>query len=186
MPVALEQVTLEHGVKPPQEPISKFGVVVHDEPQPNVGVGQFDESMLVCGVDAELWAMSRIRGVIACTDEPGDDLVNTWIGRWKPANTSLVRLDKYCITCTTLMISPCKWYLTRRSAAFDKPSQYDGKYNTGENNFVRRQQLKYFGHVTRHNGLEKTKRQGMVAGKRSRGKPRQKWEKNITDLRLVR
>ena len=36
--------------------------------------------------------------------------------------------------------------------------------------FVRRQKLKYFGHVTRHNGLEKTIMQGMVAGKRSRGK----------------
>ena len=50
---------------------------------------------------------------------------------------------------------------------------------------VRRQKLKYFGHVTSHNGLEKTIMQGMVAGKRSRGKPRQRWEKDIT-LRLVR
>ena len=48
-------------------------------------------------------------------------------------------------------------------------------------NFVRRQNLKYFGHVTRHNGLEKTIMQGMVAGKRSRGKPRQRCEKDITD-----
>ena len=31
------------------------------------------------------------------------------------------------------------------------------------------------------NGLEKTIMQGMVAGKRSRGKPRQRWEKDITD-----
>ena len=46
-------------------------------------------------------------------------------------------------------------------------------------NFVRRKKLKYFGHVTRHNGLEKTIMQGMVAGKRSRGKPRQRWEKDI-------
>ena len=46
--------------------------------------------------------------------------------------------------------------------------------------FVRRQKLKYFGHVTRHSGLEKTIMQGMVAGKRSLGKPRQRWEKDIT------
>ena len=45
-------------------------------------------------------------------------------------------------------------------------------------NFVRRQKLKYFGHVTRHNGLEKTIMQGMVAGKRSRGKPRQMGERH--------
>ena len=48
-------------------------------------------------------------------------------------------------------------------------------------NFVGPQKLKYFGHVTRHNGLEITIMQGMVAGKRSRGKPRQRWEKYITD-----
>ena len=40
----------------------------------------------------------------------------------------------------------------------------------------------YFGLVTRHNGLEKIIMQGMVAGKRSRGKPRQRWEKHITDI----
>ena len=57
-----------------------------------------------------------------------------------------------------------------------------------QHNFVRRQKLKYFGHFTRHDGLEKTIMQGMVAGKRSRGKTRQRWEKYITDrgLRLVR
>ena len=48
-------------------------------------------------------------------------------------------------------------------------------------NFVRRQKLKYFDRVTRHNRLDKTIMQGMVAGKRSRGKPRQSWEKYITD-----
>ena len=47
-------------------------------------------------------------------------------------------------------------------------------------NFVRLQKLKYFGQVTRHGGLEKTIMQGMVAGKRSRGKPIQRWEKDIT------
>ena len=46
---------------------------------------------------------------------------------------------------------------------------------------VKRQQFKYFVHVTRHNGLEKTIMQGMAAGKRSRGKPRKRWEKYIID-----
>ena len=48
-------------------------------------------------------------------------------------------------------------------------------------NFARRQKLKYFGHATRHNGIEKAIMQGMISGKRSRGKPRQIWEKYITD-----
>ena len=43
-----------------------------------------------------------------------------------------------------------------------------------------REKCKYFGHVTRHNGLETTMMQGIVAGK-SRGTPRKKWEKDITD-----
>ena len=34
---------------------------------------------------------------------------------------------------------------------------------------------------TRHNSLEKTIMQVMVAGKRSRGKTRQRWEKYITN-----
>ena len=41
--------------------------------------------------------------------------------------------------------------------------------------------IKNFGHVTRHNSLEKIIMQGMVAGKRSRGKAIQTWEKYITD-----
>ena len=48
-------------------------------------------------------------------------------------------------------------------------------------NFAKRQKLKYFGYVTRHN-LEKTIMQGMAGGKRSRGKPRQRWKKDITDI----
>ena len=39
-------------------------------------------------------------------------------------------------------------------------------------NFVRRQKLKYSGHIALHSGLEKTIMQGMVAGNRSRGKQR--------------
>ena len=41
-------------------------------------------------------------------------------------------------------------------------------------NIVRRRKLKYFGHVTRHNGLQHTVMQGIVAGERSRGKPMQR------------
>ena len=49
-------------------------------------------------------------------------------------------------------------------------------------NFVRYQKLKYFDHVTRHTGLEKTIMQGMVVGKRSRGKPRQRLGKGVIDI----
>ena len=43
-------------------------------------------------------------------------------------------------------------------------------------NFVRRQQ------ITLATSLDTTVMQGMVAGKRSREKPRQRWEKYITDI----
>ena len=48
--------------------------------------------------------------------------------------------------------------------------------------FVGRQKRKYFGHVTRHDGLQKTIMQAMGTGKRNRGNPRQKWDKDITDI----
>ena len=52
-------------------------------------------------------------------------------------------------------------------------------------NFVRRQKLKYFGHVTRHNGLEKTILQGMVAGKEAE-ESRDKDGRKTSQIRLVR
>ena len=48
-------------------------------------------------------------------------------------------------------------------------------------NFVRHQKLKYFGHLKRHDGLGKTILEGMVEGKRSRGRPSRQWEKDITE-----
>ena len=53
-------------------------------------------------------------------------------------------------------------------------------------NFVRRQKLKCFGQITRHNRLEKATMQGMVAGKRSRGKPRQRYGRKTSQIHLVR
>ena len=41
------------------------------------------------------------------------------------------------------------------------------------------QKIKYFGHITRHISLGKTMMQGMVAGKRSRGKPRERHHRYV-------
>ena len=41
--------------------------------------------------------------------------------------------------------------------------------------------LKYFGHVKRHEGLEKEILEGEVQGKRTRGRPRRRWSQDITE-----
>ena len=46
---------------------------------------------------------------------------------------------------------------------------------------VKKRKLKWFGHVTRSNGLEKTILQGTVPGKRGRGRPRRQWGDNIRE-----
>ena len=48
-------------------------------------------------------------------------------------------------------------------------------------NFVIRQKLKYFGHIKRHQGLEKTILEGRINGKRERGRPHRRWIEDITD-----
>ena len=46
---------------------------------------------------------------------------------------------------------------------------------------IKRRKLKWFGHVTRGNGLVKTVLQGTVRGQRKRGRERKRWEDNITE-----
>ena len=52
-------------------------------------------------------------------------------------------------------------------------------------NCVRRQKLKYFAHVTRHDGLEKTIMQGMVAGEKAE-ESQAKCGRKTSQIRLVR
>ena len=47
--------------------------------------------------------------------------------------------------------------------------------------FVKSQKLRYFGHVKRHDSLEKLVLEGMVEGKRGRGRPRRKWGDDIEE-----
>ena len=46
---------------------------------------------------------------------------------------------------------------------------------------TKRRKLKWFGHVTRGNGLVKTVLQGTVRGQRKRGRQKKRWEDNITE-----
>ena len=46
---------------------------------------------------------------------------------------------------------------------------------------IKRRKLKWYGHVTRSNGLCKQILQGSVPGKRCRGRPRKTWADNIKE-----
>ena len=44
---------------------------------------------------------------------------------------------------------------------------------------IRKQKLSFFGHIKRHDSLEKIIMEGRVDGKRSRGRPRRQWRDDI-------
>ena len=46
-------------------------------------------------------------------------------------------------------------------------------------NFIKKQKLKYFGHLKRSKGLGKIILDGKIERKRERGRPRRQWERNI-------
>ncbi|GFR86768.1 endonuclease-reverse transcriptase [Elysia marginata] len=46
---------------------------------------------------------------------------------------------------------------------------------------IKQLKLKYFGHVVRHNNLEKFCLEGAVEGRRGRGRPRRRWTRDISD-----
>ena len=48
-------------------------------------------------------------------------------------------------------------------------------------NFVKKQKLKYFGHLKRSEGLGKVILKGKIEGKRERGRARRQWERDIRD-----
>ena len=46
---------------------------------------------------------------------------------------------------------------------------------------MRKMKMKHFGHIIRHNSLEKTIIQGITAGNRGRGRPARTWERDIEE-----
>ena len=46
-------------------------------------------------------------------------------------------------------------------------------------NLIKKQKLSYFGHIKRHNTLEKLFLEGTCEGRRSRGRPRRRWTQDI-------
>ena len=49
-------------------------------------------------------------------------------------------------------------------------------------NIIKRRKLAYYGHVRRHNTLQKTILQGSVSGRRGRGRRRTTWTMNIANM----
>ena len=46
-------------------------------------------------------------------------------------------------------------------------------------NFIKKQKLKYFGHLKKSEGLGKIILEGKIEEKRERGRPRRQWERDI-------
>ena len=46
-------------------------------------------------------------------------------------------------------------------------------------NLIKKQKLSYFGHIKRHNTLEKLFLEGTCEGRRGRGRPRRRWTQDI-------
>ena len=46
---------------------------------------------------------------------------------------------------------------------------------------IKRQKLKYFGHLKRHDCLERIVMEGRVEGKRSRGRTKQQWNEDVVE-----
>ena len=51
---------------------------------------------------------------------------------------------------------------------------------------VKRRKLKWYGHVTRSNGMAKTIMQGTVEGTRRRGRQKKSWEDNIPEWTVLK
>ena len=50
------------------------------------------------------------------------------------------------------------------------------------NNYIIKQRLKFFGHIVRHDSLEKTILEGTIPGKRLRGRQRKRWIDGIEEM----
>jgi hypothetical protein len=49
------------------------------------------------------------------------------------------------------------------------------------NNDILSRKIQYFSHIKRHSGMERTIMEGMVAGKRGRGRPRRRWIQDVKE-----
>ena len=46
---------------------------------------------------------------------------------------------------------------------------------------IKKRKMKYFGHIKRHQGMEKTIMEGYMPGRRKRGRPRRRWVQDVMD-----
>ena len=47
--------------------------------------------------------------------------------------------------------------------------------------YVTKQKLGYFGHIVRHDGMEKRVFEAYIPGKRNRGRPRSRWDGTVKE-----
>ena len=53
------------------------------------------------------------------------------------------------------------------------------EFDIAKRNLIKKQKLSYFGHIKRHNTLEKLFLEGTCEGRMGRGRPRKRWTQDI-------
>ena len=101
----------------------------------------------------------------------------------------------YCIATSAqlLDINYFKWHLKQFSSLYHKNVNnfffckgyaHSKLYGVAMKllNLIKKQKLSYFGHIKRHNTLEKLFLEGTSEGRRGRGRPRRRWTQDIGEL----
>ena len=94
---------------------------------------------------------------------------------WTPLKIDLQRIDSFEMQCYRKILRiPWTAKITNEKVRQKLKIKY--KYL---NTKVKKLKLSFFGHIKRHESLEKTILEGELQGKRGRGKPRRSWKDDI-------
>ena len=96
---------------------------------------------------------------------------------WTPLRADIKRLIAFEMTCYRKLLQ-ISW--TQKITNDEVRSRLNITCSHLLKHF-KKQKLSYFGHVKRHDTLEKAILEGKVEGKRKRGKPRRRWADDIKE-----
>jgi hypothetical protein len=90
---------------------------------------------------------------------------------WTITKTIKKKIESFEAKCYRKVLR-IPWTMKKKNA--DILKDLNIRENRLINNILYRK-IKYFGHIKRHSGIERTVMEGIVAGRRGRGRPRRRW-----------
>ena len=96
---------------------------------------------------------------------------------WTLGKTNLKRINAFEMKCYRKIVR-ISWTEYRMYKSIREELQVEEQWLE---NFLRRQKLKYSGHLKRSEALGKIILEGRINGKRERRRPRRQWERDIDD-----